>query len=58
VVDGTEATVVPADEALVGVFVPAGSHELTLRFQPKKFGAGVTLSGVGAVCIAIGLILL
>lgn len=58
VVDGTEAKVVPADEALVGVVVPAGSHELTLRFQPKRFRAGVVLSGVGVVCIAIGLILL
>jgi hypothetical protein len=57
-VDGTEAMLFPADEALVGVFVPAGSHELTLRFQSKRLGAGVILSGVGLVGIAIGLILL
>ena len=57
VVDGTEATVMPADEALVGVVVPVGSHELALRFQPKRFRAGVILSGVGVVGITIGLIL-
>jgi hypothetical protein len=56
-VDGSEASVVPVDEALIGVFAPSGSHELTLQFHPKWFRTGVGLSVAGAIALAIGLIL-
>ncbi len=56
-VDGSEAAVVPADEALMGVFVPSGSHELTLRFQSRWFRMGALLSVAGILAVAIGFIL-
>ena len=56
-VDGAEATLVPVDEALMGVFVPSGSHELTLQFQPHWFRMGVALSAAGIIAVVIGLIL-
>src|SRR5579863_1483169 len=55
-VDGAEAAVVPVDEALMGVFVPSGKHEVTLRFQSRWFRAGVGLSAAGSIALAIGLI--
>jgi hypothetical protein len=56
-VDGAEATVVPVDEALIGVFVPLGSHELTLQFRPRWFRTGVALTAAAVIALAIGLIL-
>jgi hypothetical protein len=56
-VDGAEVAVVPVDEALVGVFVPSGSHELTLQFQSRWFRMGAVLSAAGAIALVFGLIL-
>jgi hypothetical protein len=55
-VDGAEAAVVPVDEALMGVFVPSGKHELTVRFQSHWFRTGVGLSAAGAIALVLGLI--
>ena len=33
---------VPVDEALLGVFVPPGEHELTFYFQPPRFPLGLS----------------
>lgn len=49
--------VVVVDEALIGVVVPAGDHELTLRYDTPKFLLGVSLSAAAAVALVIGLIL-
>jgi hypothetical protein len=43
-VDGQSAKVLPADLALIGVPVPAGSHELTLRYRSTWFFAGAAIS--------------
>ncbi len=56
-VDGMTADVVPVDEALIGVFVPPGGHELTLQFQSARFLLGVSLSVAAAIALVIGLIL-
>jgi hypothetical protein len=56
VVDGADATVIPVDEALMGVFVPAGSHELTVQFRSQWFRRGVALSVAGAIAVLAGLI--
>jgi hypothetical protein len=56
-VDGAAAILVPTDEALMGVFVPAGSHELTVQFHSTWFRTGVSLSLAGTIALAIGLIL-
>ena len=56
-VNGAGVEVLPVDEALLGVFVPAGDHEVTLEFQPPWFLLGVSLSLAAAVALVIGLIL-
>jgi hypothetical protein len=56
-IDGTEADVVPVDEALMGVFVPSGSHELMLQYRPRWFRIGAGLSAAGVIVLALGLIL-
>lgn len=56
-VDGAALAIVPVDEALIGVFVPPGAHELTLRFQPRRFSLGATLTVAAAIALVIGLIL-
>jgi uncharacterized membrane protein YfhO len=41
--------VLPADYALCGILVPAGSHQLTLDFRPKFFLAGAAVSTLGVI---------
>ena len=36
-IDGQAASILPVDEALMGVIVPAGDHEMTLRFRLHWF---------------------
>ena len=43
-VDGHAAQVLPADLALVGVVVPAGDHQLALRYRSTWFSAGAAIS--------------
>jgi uncharacterized membrane protein YfhO len=53
-VDGRAAEIVPVDYALSGVFVPAGDHELTLRYRSRWIGIGSIVSGLAAaVCLTI-----
>ena len=43
-VDGKAVQVVPADLALMGVIVPAGSHDLVLRYRSTWFQTGALIS--------------
>jgi hypothetical protein len=53
-VDDVPAEVYPADEALQGVFVPAGRHQVKFWFQHPGFRVGVVLSIAGLlVCAAL-----
>jgi hypothetical protein len=56
-IDGVSASIIPVDEALMGVFVPPGEHELTLYFQPRRFLFGLSLTVAAAIALVIGLIL-
>jgi hypothetical protein len=51
-VDGDPADVVDADHAGVAVHVPAGRHDVTLRYAPPGQRAGVAVSAASAVGIA------
>ncbi|MCU1336247.1 MAG: hypothetical protein JWO19_1828 [Bryobacterales bacterium] len=54
--DGAPLAVLPADYAMCGVVVPAGSHQLTLQFRPNYFplGAALTiLGGMGVVFLLL-----
>jgi hypothetical protein len=44
-VDGRAVSVVPVDLALMGALVPAGDHELVLRYRSTWFAAGAAISG-------------
>jgi hypothetical protein len=53
-VDGAYERVFPVNEALQGVFVPAGRHQVKFWFEPQGFGRAVTLSLAGLlVCAAL-----
>jgi hypothetical protein len=53
-VDGQPASVLPADLALMGVAVPAGSHELTLRYHSTWFFAGAAISLLSWLALFVG----
>ncbi|HEX2088550.1 MAG TPA: hypothetical protein VHI54_01265 [Actinomycetota bacterium] len=53
-IDGRPQDVVPADHAMGAVFVPAGRHEVTLRFEPASWRRGVVISAISAgICVLI-----
>lgn len=55
VLNGESTSIYPVDFILRGVYVPAGSHELTFRFEPEVVRAGGKwqLMGVGLFLVAI-----
>jgi hypothetical protein len=56
-VDGRPVPLVPADHALVAVPVPAGTHTVTLAYQPpgQRLGAGV--SGLSVLLLVLAAVL-
>jgi hypothetical protein len=52
-VDGVERTPIRVDHALLGVVVPAGHHEVELRYRPASFTAGAALSLAALAAIAL-----
>ncbi len=50
-VDGRPAQVTPVDLALTGVVVPAGNHELVVRYRPLRFGLGLAISLVSWLAV-------
>jgi len=55
-IDGKSTPVYAVDDALSGVFVPAGSHELTFRYRSNWFAWGATISVLSVLSVA-GIIL-
>lgn len=54
-VDGRPATLWRADHAFRAVAVPAGRHEIVMRFRPRSVALGAALSGV-ALLVLVGLL--
>ena len=56
-VDGQEATVLRGDVLFRVVPVPAGEHDVELRFEPSsvKIGLGITLACLACVLLALGI---
>lgn len=58
-IDGLETEIYKTNYILRSVIVPAGSHEIVFKFEPKMYALGYTLSnvawGVAVICILIGL---
>ena len=45
-VDGKSTPVYAVDDALSGVFVPAGEHEVTFQYRSNWFAMGAAISGL------------
>jgi hypothetical protein len=54
-VDGQPAPVLRAYTALRAVPMPAGTHEVTLEYQPVSFGLGIAIAVLGIAALMTGL---
>lgn len=54
-IDGEPAELIRANYILRALRVPAGEHEIELRFEPKSYAIGATVSAVSSVIILLGL---
>jgi hypothetical protein len=56
-VDERPATIVRADHAFLGVFVPVGKHAIRLTYLPQSFviGRAITFGTLATIALAIGL---
>ncbi|MEO6699912.1 MAG: hypothetical protein ABI140_13420, partial [Jatrophihabitantaceae bacterium] len=52
-VDGHAAPIVAADYAGGGVYVPAGSHQITLKYAPKGRKTGTAITGVSGLALIL-----
>lgn len=52
-VDGEEAEIVPVQDALMGIRLAKGSHDITLRYTPAGFKEGLIISAVSVFFIAL-----
>jgi hypothetical protein len=50
--DGKPAATVPANYLFRGVFVPAGTHEVVFRYEPRSWRIGGWISLAGLLCLA------
>ena len=56
-IDGKPAELFRADWILRGAFIPAGEHEITMRFEPQSYITGERLSRASSVTLIILLLL-
>ena len=56
-IDGTPADIFRADWILRGAFIPAGEHEIVMRFEPQAYSTGAALSRASSITLYILLIL-
>jgi hypothetical protein len=52
-VDGAPAPIWRADHAFRAVALPAGRHEVVMRFRPRSVAAGAAISGVALALIVV-----
>ncbi len=53
VVDGEQAEVVSIQDALMGIRLGSGSHDITIRYTPAGFKEGLLISAVSVFAIAL-----
>jgi hypothetical protein len=52
-VDGAEAEIIPIDDALMGIRLNAGTHEIRLTYTPPLFKEGLAVTVVSVIVILI-----
>ena len=52
-VDGSELPIYPSDEILRAVDLPAGEHELVMRFAPESYARGAAASGACSILMLL-----
>jgi hypothetical protein len=57
-VSGEDAPIVPVDYLLRGVPIPAGEHEVVMRFAPRSHTLGVTLAATSTALVYGGIFLI
>ena len=53
VVDGENAEITPIQDALMGIRLKAGSHDISLKYTPAGFKAGLIISIASVIAIAL-----
>ena len=56
-VDGQPAEIFRADWILRGAFIPAGEHEIVMRFEPQSYETGAAVSRASSIALYILLLL-
>ena len=56
-IDGEPAEIFRADWILRAAFIPAGEHEIVMRFDPQSFKIGERLSRASSILLIILLVL-
>ena len=56
-IDGKPAEIFRADWILRGAFIPAGEHEIVMRFDPQSFKTGERLSRASSILLVLLLLL-
>ena len=52
-VDGKKAEIVPVQDALMGIRLEKGNHDISLRYTPAGFREGLMISAVSVLFIAV-----
>ncbi|MDQ4067956.1 MAG: YfhO family protein, partial [Actinomycetota bacterium] len=55
-VDGRSTPIVAVDGALIGVFVPEGRHSVELRYLPRPFLVGATVSALTLFAVLVAVV--
>lgn len=55
-IDGQEAEILKVNYTLRGIKVPAGQHEVKMRFEPDSYVLGNMMSGIGSVLFLLTLV--
>lgn len=55
-IDGNESEIIRVNYALRGVVIPEGSHKISMRFEPKSFYVGATVSRSFSILFVVALL--
>ena len=55
-IDGKESPLIRADYILRAAVIPAGNHEIMMRYEPKIWKVGNTIQFISSLILILGLI--